>query len=146
MKIVNAVVGKISAYFVGPKYYLNEYIRLGEIALCIGRDDKKLLKPYVWIIGGREQIIDYVSLARTEGEIADIDATNLLAKLDESKNNMPKTAMERLASALSMEVSELADIVGVAQVCVSAPVCGIQNFSDSIPKWSAKQANVSSII
>jgi hypothetical protein len=143
MKIVNASIGKISTYFVGPKQYLNENIRLGEVALCIGRDDKKPAKPFIWIIGGREQLIDYVSLARTEGEIADVDAALLLSKLDDSKKTTPKTAMERLASILSMEVNDLLELANISQVCISAPIAGIQDYSQAKPVWTAKQAHAS---
>lgn len=143
MKIVNATVGKISSCFVGPKYYLNEYIRLGEVALCIGRDDKKVAKPYIWIVGGREHLIDYVSFARSQGEIEEVDATLLLSKLDDSKKNTPKTAMDRLASALGMEVNDLLELTNVAQVCVSAPIEGIRDYSHIKPTWTAKQAYAS---
>jgi len=138
MKIVNASVGKIGTCFTGPKHYLNESIRLGEIALCIGRDEKRLAKPFIWIMGGREQLIDYISLAREKDELPVVDANLLLARLDESKKLIPNTAMDRLASILDMEVSDLTDLIGTAQVCVSAPIEGIKDYSNSKPTWAPK--------
>jgi hypothetical protein len=143
MKIVNASTGKLSTCYTGPKHYLNEYIRLGEVALCIARDARRPARPFVWIIGGREQLIDYVSLAREKGELEDVDANLCLARLDEAKKKSPQTAMERLASALGVEADELTELVNVAQVCISAPVEGIKDFSTSKPVWAPKQTYAS---
>lgn len=138
MKIVNSVSGKINTCMVGPKQYLNEDIRLGEVAICIARDDRQPMKKFVWLVGGVEQLIDYVALARSEGEIPDDDANTLLAQLDKAKKNIPHTAEERLASALGFNVDELRPMLEIAQVCVSAPVAGVSDYSNSKPKWMPK--------
>ena len=135
MKIVNSISGKIGSYFVGPKCYLKENIRLGEVVICVGREGRETAKPLIWLIGGIEQCIDYISLARQSAEIEDQDATMLLSKLDEAKKKIPKSAMERLASAAGVEVEEIMELAKIAQVCISAPVEGIQEYSDAKPKW-----------
>ena len=145
MKIVNAITGKIGTYFVGPKCYLNENIRLGEVAICIGREEIRSSKPFIWIIGGAEQLIDYISLARQQGAMDEDTVNTLLTRLDESKTKTPKSAIERLASAADMEVSELSQLLEVAQVFVSAPVSGVQDFSDVKPKWLPKTVPYASI-
>lgn len=143
MKIVNASTGKISACFVGPKHYLNEYIRLGEVALCIGRDEKRAARPYIWLVGGREQLIDFVCMARDKGEMAVVDVELCLTRLDESKKLVPTTAIARLASALSMEVDELTELTNVAQVSVTSPIEGLKDFSTTKPAWVPKQTHAS---
>lgn len=145
MKIVNATTGKIGSYFVGPKCYLHENIRLGEIVVCIGREEQRAAKPYIWIIGGIEQLIDYVSLVRSKGEIEEAVSSLILSRLDEAKKKIPQSAIERLASATGMEVDELKEIMSIAQVAVSAPVEGVQDFSDAKPKWLPKTQSHASI-
>jgi hypothetical protein len=145
MKLLNSITGKISTSIIGPKHYLHEDIRLGEMAVCIARDERQPLKPYVWIIGGVEQLTDYVSLSRSEGVIAESDAVSILAQLDAAKKKMPKTALERLASALSCDVDELKETIELAQVCLSAPISGVQDHSTNKPKWMPKTPNHASI-
>lgn len=145
MKIINTMVGKIGNCIVGPKYYLNRSIRLGEAALCIARDEQNPSKPCIWIVGGIEQLIDYISLARSKGELEEDSANILLHQLDEVKKKIPCAHMERLASVLGMEVAELNEIISLAQVCVSAPIEGIRDFSNSTPKWIPKTLNYASV-
>lgn len=146
MKIINATTGKIGSCVVGPKSFLNETIRLGEVTLCVGREDHNTSRPCIWILGGIEQLIDYVSLARSKNEIDDADATSLLDRLDQAKSQMPKTALERLSSILGIEINDLNELLEHAQVFVSAPVDGITDFSGTKPKWVAKaNPNVTSI-
>lgn len=145
MKIINASAGKVGNYFVGPKYYLNEFIRLGEVAICIGREEQRAAKPYIWMVGGLEQLIDYVCLARSKAEIKEDVVSLLLGKLDEAKKKIPKSAVERLASATGMDIEELLEIVQVAQVCISAPIEGVQDYSESKPKWLPKTLSYASI-
>lgn len=130
--------GKISTCVVGPKHYLHEDIRLGEVAICIARDERQPMKKSVWAIGGVEQLIDYISLARAEGELPDDDTNALLTKLDEVKKKIPHTAEERLACALGLEVDEIKAAIELAQVCVSAPIAGVNDYSTSKPKWMPK--------
>jgi len=138
MKILNATHGKIGHCVIGPKYYLHTPIRLGEAAICVGRDSTRANKPYVWVIGGSEQLIDFVSMARTKGEIEETASVTILSRLDEIKEKKPKTAIERLASAIGVEPDELNEMLSVAQVSVSAPIEGVKDFSDAIPTWIPK--------
>jgi hypothetical protein len=138
MKIVNSVSGKVTTCVIGPKHYLHENIRLGEVAICIARDERQSSKKMVWLIGGIEQLIDYISLARSQGDLSDGDATSLLTQLDIAKKKIPVSAEERLASALGMEVDELRPLLEVAQVSVSAPIMGVNDYSTNKPKWMPK--------
>ncbi len=145
MKIINSVSGKVGSYFVGPKCYLNENIRLGEVAICIGKEDRTNGKPMIWLLGGIELVIDYVSLARSEGTMEESDAVMLLKRLDDAKTDVPSTAMARLASIASIDVEELMELAKVAQVCISAPVEGVQNFAGSKPTWLPRTLSHASI-
>lgn len=138
MKLVNASSGKIGACLVGPKNFLHESIRLGEAAICIGREEKRVNKPVIWLIGGVEQLIDYISLARQEGEIEEDIATMLLTNLDNAKGKIPKTAIERLASVINVDADELSEMMQTAQVYISAPIAGVLDFSTAKPTWLPK--------
>lgn len=146
MNIVNATIGKVGSYFVGPKQHLNKNIRLGEISICIGRDTVSSINhPYVWLIGGADQLIDYIALARSKGELDTVSSDLLLSKIDEAKKKIPKTAHERLASILSMEATDLKELIAIAQVSVTAPVEGVNDYSDIKPKWDAKTVSYAPI-
>lgn len=138
MKIVNASAGKVGSYQIGPKYYLKENIYLGQLAICITRDSKQPTQPFVWLIGGIDQLVDYISLAKSKGVLDTVTCDLVLGKLDEAKTKMPKTAYERLASVLGMDESELKEMIELSQVCVSAPIAGVQDYSDKTPKWIPK--------
>lgn len=138
MKILNAAAGKIGQYILGPKHYLNEDIRFGEAAICIGRDEATPQRPCVWLVGGIELIIDYLSLARTEGTIDDDTSNNLLKQMDEAKRSKPSSAIDRLASVVGVDNEELYQLLKLAQVSVTAPISGIQDFSNQKPIWLAK--------
>ena len=142
MKIINATTGKIGNCVVGPKQYLHETIRLGEVALCLARDESKAIKPYVWIVGAIDMLIDYVSLARSKGELEENVANTLLTRLDDAKKNMPTTAIARLASIVgNITVDELKELADIAQVSISAPIEGVWEYTSSQPKWVAKVGN-----
>lgn len=145
MDIINANVGKIGSYFIGPKHYLNKHIRLGEIIICIARDSSCAINPYIWLIGGAEQLIDYLSLARSKGSLDDTTSNLLLSKLDEAKTRIPKTAHARLASILSLEEADLTELIEIAQVSVTAPIGGVYDYSDFKPRWNSKTACFASI-
>lgn len=146
MKLINARVGTIGACVIGPKQYLHESLKLGEVAICIARDEQYSTKPCIWLVGGIEQITDYLALARTKGELQDSVVTLLLSRLDETKNKIPKNrALDRLASITNIEVDDLRELLELAQVCVSAPVEGVKDFSDSPPKWIPRATNYASV-
>ena len=147
MKIKNASAGKIGAYIIGPKQHLNEQIRLGEISICIAKEIKNHTpQPYIWLIGGVEQLIDYISLARANGELDSASADNILSKIDDAKTKIPNNAYARLASVLNIESeSDLKELIELAQVSVTCKIAGVCNYSGPTPKWVAKTANYASI-
>lgn len=140
MKLINATTGKVGFYAVGPKLFLNEKIQLGEIALCIARDIKNPTKPSVWLIGGVEQIIDYVSLSRSEDILPEESCTHLLAQIDAAKKEIPVNALTRFATIMSInDFDELKNILDTAQIHIVSPVTGVKDFS-GIDKYTKKYA------
>lgn len=136
MRLINAISGKIGTCMSGPKYFLLHEIELGQAAICVERDGKNP-KPYIWIVGGIEELIDYVALARSKGEISDGISLLLLSALDKSKEELKvksTSAMCRLASFLGMEVKELSEALETAQVVISAPLDGVQTFVTKEPR------------
>lgn len=130
MLLINAISGKIGTCISGPKYFLLHEIELGQAAICVERDERNP-KPYIWIVGGIEELIDYVALARTKGEISDGISLLLLSALDRSKEELKTkttSAICRLASFLGMETKELWEVLETAQVVISAPLDGVQTF------------------
>lgn len=143
MKLINATTGKIGNAVIGPKSYLHEDIQLGEVAICIGRDSAVADKPCMWIIGGCESLQDYICIVRKEGEMSDEDAQALLSILERiEKEEIPKTALQRLASALSIDVESLAESIRLSQVAVTNPITGVTKYGvHSKPAWSTKIAS-----
>jgi hypothetical protein len=144
MKIVNTITGKIGHSLVGPKQYFNEAIKLGEMAICIARDEKHA-RPSIWLIGGIDLLVDYISLAREKGELDEATATMLLARTDAAKKEKPTSAIERLASMMGGDVDELKEMMRIAQVAITAPIEGVMDYSESTPKWVAKTVGNASI-
>lgn len=142
MQIIQATSGKVGANIIGPKYFLKTNIRLGEIALCIAREiEPKAPRPSIWAIGGISQITDYVSIGRLKNLIDNNTADMLLNILQTASKNKPSSALNRLASVFNIEnLSELQEMLQLAQVYVSSPIDGIQDFSisETKPKWISK--------
>lgn len=134
LKLVNVTIGKLGQCFVGPKQYLNNNIALGEAAICIARDDAKPSRPFIWVMGPIDLLIDYISVARHSGELAENDATLILARLDEAKKNKPKTSLARLASVLDLDENELSELIQLAQVHISNPIMGTRDVTSGTSK------------
>lgn len=140
MKLINASSGKMGSYVIGPKQFLNEPIKLGEVAICIGRDEKYKngTKPCIWLIGGIERLVDYICLARTQGELQEDVVNHLLSQIDKAKEKIPSKPIDRLASVMNIESSDLQEFIDIAQVYISSPIVGVKDYSEGTPKYISK--------
>lgn len=142
MIIQNAQVGKPGFYIIGPKYFLNQDIRFGEIALCIGEDVKMREKPKIWVFGGIDRISAYLTLTYSEGELPKERYDLLSEKISEVRAAVPKTALQRLSHASNLTIEELQEYLRLAQVAISAPVEGVLDYSTASPKWLPRSKTV----
>lgn len=132
--IVNASSGVFGSIIAGPKHFLNQDIRIGEIALCLGIDKDKP-SNYMWFIGGIEEASDFISIAKNEGELDDSSCDVLSDQIEKELGKKTQPPVIRLANLLGVEMGELLEMMRLAQVSITDPIIGVSNFSSSNPKW-----------
>lgn len=137
LRLETSLHGKVGSAIAGPKHFLKQDIQLGEIAICICREESHRATPYIWIIGPHELVEEYVYYAKTEEEISNTDADSFFASISKLCRDVP-SSIERLAHVLSVETEELKEMVSLAQVTISAPISGIMDYSNNRPSWIPK--------
>ncbi len=142
-RLEKATVGKVGMLVSGPKKFLNNELLLGEIALCIARDDSSYSQPCIWIFGSLSKVEEFIYYSKEESIIPSIDVDLLFNKIDSGKNII-LTHIERLACALSIKPHELREALTLAQVSISAPIDGLMEYSSGDPKWISKQLETDS--